>query len=113
MTFSHWFEQLCAGDSPYIFDLNYYWNYRPNLIKSLLINLPFFAAKTLIGTTISRMKRILYKPKETNSVSSRVNEATTSTIERLQGGAAATTKGGQATTKRMTFPLHQCWSWIE
>ena len=49
MTFSHWFEQLCAGDLPYIFDLNCYWNYHSNLIISLLINQPFVAAITLIG----------------------------------------------------------------
>ena len=41
MTFSHWFEQLCAGD------LNYYWNYYSKLINSLLINQPFVAAITL------------------------------------------------------------------
>ena len=49
MTFSHWFEQLCAGDLPYIFDLNCYWIYHSNLIISLLINQQFVAAITLIG----------------------------------------------------------------
>ena len=48
MTFSHWFEQLCAGDLPYLFDLICYWNYHSNLINSLLINQPFVAAITLI-----------------------------------------------------------------
>ena len=49
MTFSHWFEQLCAGELAYIFDLNCYLNYHSNLINSLLINQPFVAAITLIG----------------------------------------------------------------
>ena len=49
MTFCHWFEQLCAGDLPYIFDLIGYWNYHSNLINSLLINQPFVAAITLKG----------------------------------------------------------------
>ena len=48
MTFSHWFEQLCAGDLPYIFNLNYYCNYHSNLIISLLINQQLDAAITLI-----------------------------------------------------------------
>ena len=45
MTFNHWFEQLCAGDLPYIFDLNYYWNYH----SKAFINQSFVAAITLIG----------------------------------------------------------------
>ena len=49
MTLSHWFEQLCAGDLPYIFDLNCFLNYHSSLINSLLINQPFVAAITLIG----------------------------------------------------------------
>ena len=47
MAFSHWFEQLCAGDLPFIFDLNCYWNYHSNLLNSFLINQPFAAAITL------------------------------------------------------------------
>ena len=49
MTFTHWFEQLSAGDLSYIFDLNCYWSYHSNLIISLLINQPFVTAITLIG----------------------------------------------------------------
>ena len=48
MTFSHWFEQLCAGELPYIFDLSYYWKYHSNLVNSLLIDQPIVAATTLI-----------------------------------------------------------------
>ena len=53
MTLSHWFEQLCAGDLPYIFDLICYWNYHSNLISSLFINQLFVAAITLIQCKFS------------------------------------------------------------
>ena len=52
MAFSHWFEQFRAGDSPYIFDLNYYWNYHSNIIILLPINQPFVAAISLIDVMI-------------------------------------------------------------
>ena len=48
MTFSHWFVQVCEGDSPYIFDLNHY----ANINNIFLINQPFVAAITLIDVII-------------------------------------------------------------